>query len=233
MYRPLSSATEWYPNGLIRGPILRAVVFDHYLHGLLFKGITFLESHLFSAELSIPLLSQSAPLHRFYGDLRAATQQQAERLTFTSADGCSSKSRAWFSLLCPATAFLLFPLLLRKDFPVVRNVNCENSGAFIRQTIRYASINPYYEFAQSLLLNPYLAPWSKSYFFVRETERTLHLFLQTFSPLLVFLSSLSIQLLFNFSFYFLSFLNFSCIKYKSRYKSFSLMSFIEIIWIND
>lgn len=86
----------------------------------LFTRPPFQGNHLLGIALvlhgtSIPLLSQSALLHRFYGDLRAATQQQAARLTFTSVDGCGSKSRAWFSLLCP-DRFLSPSFIIAKGF---------------------------------------------------------------------------------------------------------------------
>lgn len=169
-------------------------MFDHYLHGLLFKGITFLESHLFSTEH--PSLFFPNPLSCIDSTgiyERQHNSRQRDWLLLLWMDAARNHARG-FPFSAP-TVFFLLPLLSRKDF-LVRNVNCGNSGAFIRQTTSYASINPHYEFAQVTAVIKSL-PYAliKMMFFVRETECILHPFLQTFSSLFVFLAFLSIQFL--------------------------------------
>lgn len=202
-YRSLSSATEWYPNGLIRGPIPRAVVFDHYLHGLLFKGITFLESHLFSTEhLSLFSPNPLSCIDSMGIYERQHNSRQRDWLLLPWMDAARNHARG-FPFSAP-TAFLLFPLLLRKDFSVVRNVNCGNSRAFIRQTIRYASINPHYEFAQVIsVIKSISCTLIKIMFFVREIEWThlISVVTNIFSLTLIsfyFIFTTSLQFLFLF-----------------------------------
>lgn len=181
-------------------------MFGHYLHGLLFKGITFLESHLFSETHPFLLLPNPlSPASILRGFTSGGSTTAGSEIDFYFR-GCwmlqLEITRVVFSPpLSPLPlTFFLFPLLSRKDFAVVRTVNRGNSKGFIRQTINCASISPGYELAQqvtavikSILCTTHII---KMTFLIRELECILYLLVQTFPLLFVFLSFL---LLYNFS----------------------------------
>lgn len=110
-----------------------------------FQGrITFLESHLFSTEH--PSLLSLFPDPFFRIDSTGIYEQQHNSRQrdwlLLPWNGCSSKSRACFSFPSPEH-FLSFSFIIAKEFSCSwRNVNRENSRAFICQTINCAFDQP-------------------------------------------------------------------------------------------
>lgn len=205
--------------------------------GPLFTRPPFQENHLLGIALvlhgtSIPPLSLF-PDPFFRIDSTGIYEQQHNSRQWDwlllPQDGCSSKSRAWFSFPF-STHFLSLSFIIVKEFSRCwLNVNRENSRAFICQTINCTSINPHYELSQvtvvikSILCTKYNQnDVSCSWGWIRLIFVRTNIFSPICLPLNSFYTTcLQFLLLVLFSSFFTILVN-----YKSQYRSFVLCNVI-------